>query len=112
MKALMGTLRKEAMFSRFHMLGTQMSHVQGFSGSDFHELHQNLGRRCKKLSLESLREVLEDAYDMSHIKVYSLTTYHILLVELGELPIAFYYPSQANYGLSTTTGPPIPHSAS
>ena len=36
---------------------------------------------------------------MSPFKVYSLTTYHILLVESGELPLELH--SQAHYRLST-----------
>jgi hypothetical protein len=45
---------------------------------------------------------------MSPIKVHSLTTYHNLLAELGEIPMnyALKLSTMANYKLSTMACPP------
>ena len=45
-------------------------------------------------------------HKMSHVKVCSLTTNHILLVEFRELPVELH--SQAQYNFLTTSHPPIP----
>ena len=68
------------------MLGIQISPIQGFSASYFHVWHRNLGRQLEKLSLKVFEKSME-MHMMSHIKVYSSTTYHILLAEFREPPI-------------------------
>jgi hypothetical protein len=44
---------------------------------------------------------------MSHVKVRSLTTYHILMAEFGELPIEFHALKLSSYKLSTIARPCI-----
>ena len=69
---------KERNGSQSHMLGTQISSIQGFGSSYFHIWHQNLGRQLEKLSLESFKRGLK-MHMMSHVKVHPSTTYQIIL---------------------------------
>ena len=80
-----------------HMLGTQIPYIQGFGASYFHIWHRllegDLGNSFEKDFEKGMK-----MHMMSHVKVCSTTTYHILLHRFGELPI---------YGLSIMLSPPI-----
>ena len=69
-------------------MGTQIPSIRGFGGS-FSHMALNIGRQLRKLPCEGFQEGHEDAY-MSHIKVQSMTTYHILLDKFGELSIELH----------------------
>ena len=82
MKALMGTLRKEA------IVKVTCHELQGFGASNFHVCHRKFGEVNWKLSLEGFREGRE-MHMVSHIKVRSSTTYYILLAELEKFPYIY-----------------------
>ena len=80
---------KERSNSQHHMLGFQISPIQGFSASYFHVWHQNLGRQLEKLYWKVFKKGMK-MHMMSHVKVCSSTTYHILLAKFKEFPIEVY----------------------
>jgi hypothetical protein len=75
---------KERTNQRSHMLGTQIPSIQGFCASYFLLPHMALkfGEATWKVFEKGMK-----MHMMSHVKVCSLTTYHILLTEFGEFPI-------------------------
>ena len=88
MKALMGTLRKEAIVGltcwklKSHLfkalvLPTFMYDFEIWEG-DLKNFHWKVFEKGMKM------------YMMSHVKVSSLTAFHILLAEFGDLPIELY----------------------
>ena len=73
---------KERSSNWSHMLGTQIPCIQGFGASYFHIWHQNLGGVTRKTLIVFKKGM--KMHTMSHIKVRSTTTYHILLAKFGE----------------------------
>jgi hypothetical protein len=101
---------KERSGRQCHMLGTQISSIQGFSASYFHIWHQKLGRQLEKLSLVSLWEGHEDPYDVSNQSAF----FDYLSYLIGQIQRTSHriICSQAYYGLSTMAPPHIPLLAS
>ena len=58
------------------MLGTQITFIQDFGAFNFHIWHSNWGGGLKSSHWKVFKNATK-VHTMSHVKVRSLTTYHI-----------------------------------